>query len=542
MNIRAALLSLFFISTAFLSGCNSQQLSNIEYGNQHQIMYVGNGDEPQDLDPQITTGTPEYHIIFALFEGLTTKDAASLEPLPGAAESWTLSENGKIYTFKIRGDARWSNGDSLTANDFVYSWQRMLSPALASQYAYMLYCIENAESFHNGQISDFSQVGVKAPDPYTLVVTLKNPTPYFLQLVDHHSFYPVHKDTIEKFGKMDERGTQWTRAGNLVSNGAFALKTWEINKVVTVKKNPNYWNAETVKLNEIHFYPVNDLITEERMFRSGQIHATLTGYTAIEKISWYKEQAPELIHIVPGYATYYYEFNTQRKPFDDVRVRRALAMALDRQLIIDKVAKGGQLPAFTLTPPGGAYTSPPGIEFNVKKAKQLLTEAGYPNGEGFPNVELMYNTLENHRKIAIAIQQQWKQNLNVDIQLYNLEWKVYLEARDNHEHAIARAGWLADYMDPSNFLELMLSNSGNNHTVWSNPEYDRLVAQAATMLEKNNRFDLYRQAEEILVNEVPIIPIYFYSDIHLVHPSVVGWQDNPMKYFDFKNMSLSAAE
>lgn len=524
-----------------LTGCDNQQLTNVEYGNQNKILYFGNGDEPQDLDPQITTGTPESHIIFALFEGLTRKNAATLEPMPGVAESWSLSEDGKRYTFNIRANAQWSNGDPLTANDFVYSWKRILSPKLGSEYAYLLYYLNNAELFHTAQIDDFNKVGVRAVDSHTLEVTLQNPIPFFLQLLDHHSFYPVHKKTIESFGAMEDRGTRWTRAGNLVGNGPFVLSAWELNKIVIVKKNPNYWDTDAVNLNEIHFYPVNDLITEERMFRSGQLHATLTGYTATEKIAWYKQNAPELIHITAGYATYYYEFNTTREPFDDVRVRKALALSLDRQQIIDKVAKGGQLPAYSLTPAGGGYASQVGLEFNIEKAKQLLKDAGFPDGKGFPKIELMYNTLENHRKIAIAVQQQWKQNLNIEIGLINLEWKVYLEAKQNLEHDIARAGWLADYVDPSNFLDLMLSHSGNNHTGWSSNQYDHLVSKAATMLDRNQRFAYYQRAEKILADEVPVIPIYYYSDIHLVQPSVQGWHDNVMKYYDYKNMSTSAA-
>jgi oligopeptide transport system substrate-binding protein len=533
---------LFTVATAavLLYGCGEGQMTNVEYGNRNQILYLGNGDEPEDLDPQIVTGTIEHHIILALFEGLVSKHPATLVPMPGVAESWTISTDNKTYTFKIRSNARWSNGDALTAQDFVYSWQRILSPRLGSEYAYMLYFIKNGKQFHNAEITDFSQVGVQALDQYTLKIELENPTPYFLQLLDHHSLYPVHKATIEKFGAMDEHGTPWTRAGNLVSNGAFMLEAWEVNKMVSVKKNPHYWDAGVVRLNQINFYPVNDLITEERMFRSGQLHATLNGYMAVEKIAVYREENPELIHIIPGYATYYYEFNTTRKPYDDVRVRRALAMAIDRQQIIDKVVKGGQTPAYTITPPDpNGYKPEAAIEFDLVKAKQLLAEAGYPDGKGFPKVELMYNTLENHQKIAVAIQEMWKNNLNIDVELMNLEWKVYLEARSNLEHQIARAGWLADYVDPSNFLELMTSYNGNNHTGWKNASYDQFLKEAAATPTQEQRFALFQQAEQILVDQMPIIPIYFYSDINLVQTSVQGWHENIMKYYYYKGMSLA---
>ena len=526
-----------------LFACGKQKESKVAYGNKNQILYVNNGDEPEDLDPHITTGTPESRLMFALFEGLTRKNAATLEPIPGVAESWEISEDGKTYTFTIRDNARWSNGDPLTANDFVYSWRRILSPAFGSRYSYMLYHIKNAEQYHSAKITDFNQVGVKSPTPNTLVVELNNPAPFFLQLLDHHSYYPVHQATIEKFGDIDTYGTQWTRMGNFVGNGPFALAAWEINKIVSVKRNPMYWDADAVKLNEIHFSPVVNLTTIERMFRSNQIHASLGTYIAIEKISWYKENQPEKIHITPGYATYYYHYNVTRKPFDDVRVRRALAMAIDRQKIIDKVTKGGQLPAYAFTPsdPNG-YSPKAALEFNVEKARQLLAEAGYPNGEGFPSFELMYNTLENHRKIATAIQQMWKQNLNINTTLYNLEWKVYLKARENLEHDVVRAGWLADFVDPSNFMDLMLSYSGNNHSAWKNKQYDELVETAMTMKSEQDRYALYQQAEQILIDDMPIIPIYFYSHIHLVQPSLQGWHDNIMSFFDFKNMSLTITE
>lgn len=541
MNFKNLDYFLLCISLVILaSGC-SNQLSNVEHGNQHQILHSGNGAEPQDLDPHITTGIPEYHIQRTLFEGLTRKNPRTMEPVPGAAESWTVSPDGRLYTFAIRRNARWSNGDPVTAHDFVYSWKRILSAKMASDYAYTLYCIENAEEYHTGKISDFAQVGALALDDHTLQVRLKNPTAYFLQLLDHHSTYPVHRPTIEKFGAMDERGTKWTRAGNFVGNGPFTLKAWEVNKVLVVEKNPHYWEAAAVRLQQIHFYPVEDLNTEERMFRAGQIHVTLSGYVPIEKIAVYKQENPELIHIHPGYATYYYEFNTTRKPFDDVRVRKALAMAINRQQIVDKVAKGGQTPAYTLTPPDPfGYQPKAAMEYDVAQARALLAEAGYPDGKGFPTFELLYNTAENHQKIATAIQQMWKTNLNIDVQLANQEWKVYLTARNNLEHDIARAGWLADYVDPSNFLDILLSYSGNNRTGWKNPEYDRLIKEAASTVDTEARHAILQQAEQIIVDEAPIIPIYYYSDIHLVASSVRNWQDNIIKYHPFNDMYLSA--
>lgn len=528
------------LTIVLLYGCGGQ-ISNVEHGNQHQILHANNSSEPQDLDPHITSGTVEHNLQKALFEGLTRKNPQTLEPIPGVAESWTISDDGKIYTFKIRENARWSNGDPVTAHDFVYSWRRILSARLAADYSYMLYHIDNGEQYHTGEIQDFAQVGAKALDDHTLQVRLKNPTPYFLQLLDHSSLFPVHQATIEKFGAMDERGTRWTRAGNFVGNGPFTLKTWEVNKIIIVEKNPLFWEADTIRLQQIHFYPVEDMNTEERMFRTGQIHMTLQGNIAIEKISTYKNNHPELIHIHPGYATYYYEFNTTRKPFDDIRVRRALAMAIDRQQIIDRIVKGGQTPAYALTPPDPyGYQPKAAIPYDIETAKKLLAEAGYPDGKGFPKVELLYNTMDAHQKVAVAIQQMWKTNLNIDVQPINQEWKVYMNSKKNLEHDIARAGWLADYVDPSNFLEILLSEGGNNDTGWKNKEYDRLLAEAAAALNTEDRYALLQQAEQLIVDEVPLIPIYYYSNIHLVAKSVKGWENNIMKYHPYNPMYLSA--
>jgi oligopeptide transport system substrate-binding protein len=508
-------------------------------GGGESVLRAGNGDEPEDLDPQITTGMPENNIIRALFEGLVRKDPETLEPIPGVAESWSLSDDGTVYTFRIRPDAKWSNGDPVTAADFVYSWQRALSPALANEYAYMLYPIKNAEAYHTGELDDFARVGVEATDTRVLSVELNDPTAYFLQLLDHHSMYPVHQATIEQFGAMDEPGTRWTRPGNLVGNGAFTLTDWEVNRVIRVAPNPHYWNAETVELDGVEFYPISDMKTAERMFRAGQLDVTLGGYLSPSKIVTYRKERPEQIQITPTYATYYYEFNTTREPFDEVKVRRALAMAIDRASIVKNVTRAGERTAHALTPPDpNGYQPPEGVSFDPERARQLLAEAGFPDGDGFPEFELLYNTLENHRRIAVAIQQMWKKHLNIDATLTNTEWKVYLNTRDNMEHDIARAGWVADYLDPNNFLDLMTSYNGNNDTGWSNPEYDRLIREANRTLDTDERFALFRRADQMLSEHMPVIPIFYYSDTYLVAERVKGWHNNLLKYHPYQEMSI----
>ena len=316
--------ALVLLPALTLPSCSFHHETNVESGRRDQILHFGNGDEPSEIDPHVVTGIPEFHIMQALYEGLVSKDPKTLAIRPGVAESWDISPDRLHYTFHLRRDARWSNGDPVSAHDFVYSWHRALMPAIGDLYAYMFFCIRNAEQFFKGGVKRFDDVGVHAPDDYTLVVDLEHPTPYFLQLLDHHSYYPVNQRVIEKYGAMDERGTGWTRPGRFVGNGPFTLKDWVLNRILTVKRNPYYWDAKTVRLNEIHFYPIQNLNTEEHMFRAGQLH--ITDKIPPEKIAVYRREHPEVLHITPYLGTYFYRFNTTRPPFNDVRVRRALAL------------------------------------------------------------------------------------------------------------------------------------------------------------------------------------------------------------------------
>jgi len=528
------------VVTVLLS-CGGEKTSNVSEGTKNQIFHIGNGTEPQGIDPQIVTGIPEFHIITALLEGLVTEDPRTLEPMPGMAESWTISEDHKRYVFKMREDAKWSNGDPVTAHDFVYTWKRLISPGLASEYAYQLFYLKNAEKYYKGEISDFNEVGVRAIDDKTLEVELNNPVPFFLSLLVHHSLFPVHKDTIEKFGKIDSRVSKWTLPGNFVGNGPFVLKKWELNKIIVVEKNPLYWNASIVRLKEIHFHPIDNMQTEERMFRSGQLH--LTDTVPSEKIGVYKKKSPELIRINPFLGTYYYLINTLKKPFDDPKVRKALAMSIDRGQIVEKITKGGQIPAFAFTPPDTmGFTPEAAIPYDIEGARKLLAEAGYPDGNGFPECELLYNTNEGHRKIAVAIQQMWNKALNVNINLMNQDWKVYLDSTRNFDFQIARASWIGDYPDPNTFLDMWLTDGGNNHTGWSNKTYDNLIARAAEAIDQKKRYNYFQQAEKILVDEVPIIPIYTYTRVFLIRPEVKGWYPNILDHHPYQNVYLEGEE
>lgn len=532
---------LFFIITllALISGCAKRE-TPVESGNRQQILHFGNGGEPQDLDPQTTIGNPESQIQDALFEGLTAWGLHQEEPVPGAADRWDISEDGTVYTFHLKPNGKWSNGDPVTAQDFVFSVERILSPAFSAPYAYMHYSIKNAEEFNKKEITDFTQVGVKALDNLTLQITLKAPTPYFLRLVRYRSWYPVHPPTILKFGKIDDRNTQWTRAGNLVGNGAFSLETWEPQRKIVITKNPNYWDHQTVRLHQIHYYPIEDVNAEEYAFRTGQLHVTRE--TPLERIKYYQENEPELIHLNPFLGTYFYALNTKHPPLDDVRVRRALALALDRELIVKHVCKAGEPAAWALTPPDTAgYTARARIPYDPEQARTLLTEAGYPDGKNFPKMQVIYNTHKGHMQIAEVIQQIWKKNLNIDISLLNMEWKTYLTEKKEHRFQIARSSWIGDYDDPSNFLEMFITDGGNNDPAWSNARYDELIRLAAIEMNPVQRYELFQQAEEILMAEAPIIPIYIYRNKSLVRPSVKNWQSNPLDRHAFKYVYLEAA-
>ena len=536
-------------SLLFLAACGNQQKSDesgkaaasrqtqVEAATKAGILRLGNGSEPQELDPHIVTGVPEHHIIMALLEGLVTYDPKDLHPLPGMAEKWEVSEDGKVYTFHIRANAKWSNNDPVTAQDFVGSFRRILTPSLASEYSYMLYPLEKGEAFNKGEIKDFNQVGAKAIDARTLQITLHSPTPYFLSLICHPSWFAVHLPTVEKHGPVFERGNRWTRPENFVGNGPFKLKSWELNKVIEVEKNETYWNAAQVKLQGIQFLPIESEDTEERTFRAGQLHVInqLSG----PKIDAYRAQSPELLRVDPYLGTYFYMLNVTNAPLKDKRVRRALAMSIDRGSLVTNVLRGGQLPAYAFTPPGTAgYTATAAVPYDIEGARRLLAEAGFPGGKGMVPVEILYNTLEMHKTIAETIQQMWKKNLGIEVKLRNEEWKVYLDSKRTRQFEVARYGWIGDYVDPNTFLDMWVTNGGNNDTGWSNAEYDRLIREAGRTGDNTKRFEFFRQAEAILLDECPIIPIYFYTHPFLISPKVKGWDPTILNIHPFQYVTL----
>ena len=513
----------FLIIFAFVYGC-SENITPVDSGLEKQIYHHGNGSEPQGIDPHIVTGVPEHHILISLCEGLTIPNPNPDDMngyMAGTAESWSVSEDGKEYIFNINKNARWSNGEPVTANDFVWSWKRILTASLGSQYPDMLYYLVGAYEYHNGLTDDFSQVGVKAIDQKTLKVNLKNPTPFFLGLLSHYSTWPVHKETVLKYGDIDDRNGEWTRPGNFVCNGPFQLKSWELNNKIVVEKNPYYYDASIVKLNEIHYYPVSNVMTEDRMFRAGQLHLTST--LPSQKCPIYIEENPNL-RIDPYMGTYFYRINTNHEALKDVRVRKALAYSIDRELLVNKVTKCGQIPAYSFTPPGSnGYEPKTQIPFDPELAKSLLEDAGYSDENPFPKLEILFNTNEDHRKIALAIQQMWQVNLGIEIELVNQDWKVYLNREMIGDFQISRAGWIGDYEDPNTFLDLMRPNRGNNKTGWENKEYDELVEKANTINNQSERYEMLYKAEEILIDNMPIIPLYTYVRSYQLSPDVKGF-------------------
>jgi oligopeptide transport system substrate-binding protein len=504
-----------------------------------KVLLLHVGTEPSALDPQQVRGIPESKILSCLFEGLVIPDPRdSTKQFPGVADSWEHNEDSSVWTFHLRADARWSNGDPLTASDFAFSFQRILTPELGAFFADYLYIIRGGEEFHKGRIKDFTQVGVRVIDPHTLRLELIGPTPYLLSALTNYFWFPVHPATILRFGKLGDRNTRWTQPDTFVGNGPFLMKTWKQNDVIETVRNPFYWNAENVKLNGVNFYSIEDQNTADRAFRAGQLHTTLD--IPLDKVPFYRRAHPELIHLEPYAAVYFYRINVAQKPLNDARVRQALNLALDRESIVQNLLRGDQLPATGVTPPGFPGYQPVDIaRYDPERARSLLAEAGYPGGAGFPPISILINTSEAHRSIAEAIQQMWREELNISVQIENQEWKVYLQSMHQHHFTIARNGWVSGFLDPLSMLEIWKSDSSLNDSSWSNPQFDALLREASVTSEASLRLAKLRQAEEILIRESPLLPIYWYTRVYLLDPAVKGWQANledkhPVQFIDLQ--------
>lgn len=519
-----------------LTACSPRE-TLVHHGNRAGILHRGVGPTLSDLDPQLASSLGDIHVLSALFEGLVAENPSDLSPEPGVAARWEVSSDGLTYTFHLRPDARWSDGRALVAADFAGSLRRALSPAFAAPNAELIYPVKNARTYHRGELADFAQVGIEATDTHTLRITLERPVSHFLSLLTHPVWFPVPLHAIAAAGPAEARGNRWAVSpATFVGNGAFTLKDWRVGQAIVAAASPTYWDAAKVKLREVHFHFFDGVDAEERAYRAGQLH--ITEAIPVGRIESWRAEHPEQLRADPFLDAYFYRINTTRPFLDDARVRRALSLAIDREQLVKALLRGGQRPATGFVPPGvGGYAPPELVRYDPEAARALLAEAGHPGGKGLPVFELLYTTSENHRRIAEALQAQWRTVLGVETRLTNQELASLLEARRNGSFELLRSSWVADYAAPETYLDLFTSTATNNFTGWRDADYDRLVAQAADTRDDAARFDLLRQAETRLLEAAPIIPIYVNTHVYLVNPAVRGWQPtlldrHPLKYVD----------
>lgn len=518
-----------------VSGCGERERA-VTVANRSGIFLLNNGAEPRDLDPHVVTGMPENRVIKALIEGLAAEHPTSSEKVsPGMAERWEANADKTIWTFHLR-EALWSNGDPVTAGDFIYAYRRILNPEFGAPYVGMLYGMKNAEAYNQGILTDFSEVGVKAPDPMTLVISLEGPTPHFPLLLTHYTWFPVHPGTLEAFGAFARRDSGWTKPGNFVGNGPFILTEWRPNQRIQVEKSPSYWDAETVTLNGIHFFPIQDTQTDNRMFQTGQLHKT-NGVPFNLRDKYRAENNPTLRED-PFFATGYLGLNTRHEGLTDPRVRQALSLAVDRAAIVEKVTKNGE-PATGFVPPLiPDYPVARVMGYDPDKARQLMAEAGYPGGTGFPTLEFLIANVDTSRNFAEVVQEMWRKELGISIRITNKEWQVLISDMDNGHFDIFLISWVGDYLDPATFLKILRTNDGNNRTGFANPAYDALLAQANQQTDLGARYALLAEAESILLEEAPILPVSWSRYMYLLDPSVEGWEAKPLMDQPYKHLRL----
>ncbi|MBL58117.1 MAG: peptide ABC transporter substrate-binding protein [Verrucomicrobiales bacterium] len=479
---------------------------------------VINGPDPEALDPAIITSQADGRIVSAMFEGLTRFNAVTAQAEPALAKNWDITDNGKIYTFHLRENLRWSTGEPITANDVVYSWRRAVNPLTASDYAGMLFYVKNAEAINSGKINDLNQLGATVVDRQTVRVELISPTPFFLELCAFWTLAVVPKKTIEL------HGDHWCLSKPLPVSGSHTLEFWHLRDRVRLRKNENYWDAINTKNIIVDFLSVESPATAINLFEAGQAD-----------VIWDKSLVPtELLDALSDRASfhkfdylgsYFVRFNTTKKPLNDLRVRKAMALAIDKARLVTKYTKGGERPAQHFVPPGtGNYISPSGPTHAPELAKQLLSEAGYPEGQGFPtDFEYLFNSSELNRNIAVELQRMWKETLGIQIKLRQAENKVYLTAQSSLDYHISRSSWIGDYNDPNTFLDMFMSQNGNNRTGWRNNQYDQTIRLANATTDPASRNELFQKAERILINdELPIFTLFFYVGINIYHPDRIG--------------------
>ena len=520
--VRCSFLALASIFLALLTSC--QRETQVDRATREGILLVGNSSEPKGLDPHIVSGVLESNILRALFEGLVASDPERDTATPGgAAVEVTPDATATVWIAKLRPNGKWSDGVPVTAQDFAFSYERLLTPNLGAKYAEMLYFLKGAEDFNQGKTKDFSTVGVEVVDNLTLKLTLRGPTPYFKEILKHYTWTAVPRHIVLKHGTIAQRGNPWTRSENIVVNGPYKLKSWRLTDHIEVERNPYYWNASNVVLNGIRFLPISNLYTESRMFRDGQLHMTY-GCTP-EIVDLMKKENPKELRQELYVGTSFFRCNTTRKPLEDVRVRKALSAVIDRKAICGSIFRG-YTPAYAMTPPMGDYLPPHSPEISIEKAQSLLAEAGFPNGEGFPRLKILIASRETAATQAQALQAMWRDRLGIEVEIENKEWNAYITAMQDLDYDIASAGWIGDYLDPLTFLEMWTPGNGNNLTGWDSPAYVKLLKQSFHEADPNRRFELLRQAEAIFIDETPVLLVGWQARNYLVHPSVEGW--NPL--------------
>jgi oligopeptide transport system substrate-binding protein len=534
---RPALAALFALITLVLFDCGKQSGSPAPAASAHEpvILLRGNGPEPDSLDPQKARSNEAQQILRDLYECLTSigKDGGVA---PGVATSWEVTANGLGYTFHLRPDARWSNGDPVLAGDFVAGMRRLVDPATASQYAQIVDVILNANDIITGR-SPPNSLGVSAPDDRTVVIDLSAPTPYLPSLLAHSSTCPIHRPTLAS------AGNAFSKPGTMVSNGAFVLKEWVQGSHVLLERNTHYWNNAATKLDGVKYLPIGDENAELTRYRADQLHVTAT--VPRSQLDWIKSHIGGELHIAPQISTYFYGFNLDREPFKSHReLRQALSMVIDRERLAESVLRAGELPAYGWIPPGMHDYSSQSFNYRawpmaqrISAARKLYAQAGYSASKPL-SFELRYNTGEINNKLAVAIASMWKEALGVNAKLVAVEFKSLLQDVDQRNVDVFRSSWIGDYNDAYTFAQYLKGDFGINLPHYRSAEYDELVGKAAAQSDAVQRRALLEQAERVMLNDHPIIPLYFYVNKHLVKPQVQGWYDNVMNVVYSKDLSL----
>lgn len=516
-------LCVYGVASLFLSSCGE--------GRERADLVFINSAEVETLDPALVTDQVSMRISEALFEGLC-RGTADGTPEPGCAERWEVSEDKKTYTFFLRKGLKWSNGDPVTAHDFVRSWKRVLTPETASDYASQLYPLLNAKDYHEGKITDFSQVGVKALDDLTLQTVLENPIPYWIDLAAFLTLSPVHVSTVEKFGGA------WIKPQNIVTNGPFRIQDWRIDDYIRLVRNPDYWDKDNVAMGTVDVLPISDSNTAFNYFMTGQADLMMDkGMLHPSYVPKLKQQS--YFHRGPFLGTWFIRFNVTKPPFDDPRVRRALALSVDKRRIVEKITQLGENPAYSLVPPGAGrnYQPPAGLDYDPQRARELLAEAGYPNGRGFPLVSYLHLPQTIERNIAVELQAMWKQNLGITVNLEKQEQKIWLASMRELTYGMCRSSWVGDYNDPNTFLEMFTTGNGNNRTGWGHARYDELIPAAMREADVEKRHQIFQEAEKLLISEeAPIVPVYHYVGVQFYRDGLEGVRANMIDNHPFRAM------